>query len=102
MNTLDQQWQAMLDSAILPVFEIETRTGDFIMVDLCWRDDALFFEFDTLGLPVYFDGDIRQYEDYLFSLPYDEYMENLDAYLEVVYGNIVEGFLIPNKLEKKG
>ena len=91
----------MLDSAVLPVFEIEIATGDYLIADLCWRDNALFFEFDTLGLPVYFDGDIQQHGDFLFSLPYDEYIEELDEYLQLVYNNIIEGFLIPNKLEKR-
>ena len=105
MNTLHNQFNAMLERGTIPFFEYQMSNGDYLLVNIQITDkqantQGLLFSFDTDNKPVSFDGDIVTFENNnnLFLLPFDEYNADLDYYLQGLYENIVEGYLILNNL----
>jgi len=97
-KAINNQWQSMLNYGKIPMFEIELSNGDYLIVDIDYRegDNFISFSFDD-SLPVYFDGEIKKHgREYHVIL--DEYFDNLDSYLELIYNNILEGYIIPNDL----
>jgi len=96
------QWQSMLDYGKIPMFEIELSNGDYLLVDIDYRegDNYISFSFpsfDADSLPVFFDGDIKKHgSNYRVML--DDCFNNLDSYLELIYNNIIDGYIIPNNL----
>ena len=92
------QWQDMLKNGIIPCFEIETINGDYLLVDIDYQagNNYISFSFDD-SLPVFFDGEIKKHGgEYRVML--DDCFDNLDSYLQVIYDNIIEGYIIPNDL----
>lgn len=106
---ISQEWQAMLERGIIPLFEIELKDGEYLLVDLelCdVPDQANIFEvqkeirfsFDSMNLKTWFSGNIKTYHDCRFALPITEYDDSLDELLEAVMQEITEGFILPNNL----
>lgn len=92
------QWQAMLNYGKIPCFEIEMINGDYLLVDIDYKkgNDYISFSFDD-SLPVFFGGEVKiQGSGYCVML--DDCFDNLDSYLELIYNNILEGYIIPNDL----
>lgn len=53
--------------------------------------------FDDLDLPVYFGGEVKRYNgDYI--VPFCVFTDKFDSYLQIIDGNITEGFILPNNL----
>ena len=97
-KAINQQWQAMLNYGKIPCFEIGLSNGDYLLVDIDYRegDNYISFSFDD-SLPVFFDGEIKKHGgEYRVML--DPYFESLDSYLELIYNNIIEGYIIANDL----
>jgi len=92
------QWQSMLNYGRIPLFEIELSNGDYLLVDIDYTqgDDFISFSFDD-SLLVYFDGEIKKHGGG-YHVILDECFDNLDSYLELIYNNIIEGYIIPNDL----
>jgi len=92
------QWQAMLKQNRIPLFEIELSNGDYLLVNIDYTqgDDFISFSFDD-SLLVYFDGEIKKHGGG-YHVILDEYFDNLDSYLQLIYDNILEGYIIPNDL----
>ena len=97
-KAINQQWQAMLNYGKIPLFEIEVINGDYLIVDIDYTqgDDFIIFSFDD-SLPVFFDGEIKKHGGN-YHVMLDPYFESLDSYLELIYNNIIEGYIIPNDL----
>ena len=97
-TTINNQWQSMLNYGRIPCFEIELSNGDYLLVDIDYTqgDDYISFSFDD-SLPVFFDGEIKKHGG-SYHVMLDEYFDNLDSYLELIYNNILEGYIIPNDL----
>ena len=96
------QWQDMLNYGKIPMFEIELINGDYLLVDIDYRegDDYISFSFPSFDndcLPVFFDGEIKRHGSQ-YRVMLDPYFESLDSYLELIYNNIIEGYIIPNDL----
>ena len=97
-KAINSQWQDMLKNGKIPCFEIELSGGDYLIVDIDYQagNNYISFSFDD-SLPVFFDGEIRiQGGGYCIML--DAYFDSLDSYLELIYNNILEGYIIPNDL----
>ena len=95
------QFEAMIGRGRMPCFELEMSINgqdEYLLVDLTVNSSGVAFQFDSMGLPVYFDGEIVTINDNAYYIPFDEYFDNLDHYLEAIYANIGEGFLCPNNL----
>lgn len=95
---INNQWQAMLNYGRIPCFEIEVINGEYLLVDIDYTqgDDYISFSFDD-SLPVFFDCEIKKHgSEYHVML--DECLSSLDSYLELIYNNIIEGYIIPNDL----
>jgi len=92
------QWQDMLNYGKIPCFEIQLSNGDYLVVDIDYRegDNFISFSFDD-SLPVFFDGDIKKHGSQ-YHVMLDECFSSLDSYLELIYNNIIEGYIIPNNL----
>ena len=96
------QWQAMLNYGKIPCFEIELSNGDYLIVDIDYTqgNDFISFSFpsfDDNSLPAYFDGNIKKHGGN-YHVMLDPYFESLDSYLQVIYDNIIDGYIIPNDL----
>ena len=92
------QWQAMLNYGKIPCFEIEMINGDYLLVDIDYRegDNYISFSFDD-SLPVFFDGDIKKHGS-SYRVMLDDCFNSLDNYLELIHENILEGYILPNNL----
>lgn len=102
MNTIKQQFEAMLNNGIMPLFELEIvnddKEDDYLIVNIEYNHSGILFSFDNLNLPTHFDGSVESF-GYKHLIPFDEYQEeDLDCYLELVMDNMTEGFLLPNNL----
>ena len=101
MQTIKDQFDAMLDSGVIPAMEYQIKNyggNDWLLVDIGINDRGVTFSFDSMEKPTYFDGEIITYNDCYYCLPFDEYFEDLDYYLQAISDNITEGFLLPNDL----
>ena len=99
-QAISKQWQDMLASGRIPCFEIELNNGDWLVADIHYFDDNwLYFEFDENGLKTWFDGGIKKWKG-SYRIKLDECYESLDHYLQEIYSNIIEGYVIPNTLLK--
>ena len=97
-KAINSQWQAMLNYGKIPCFEIELSNGDYLIVDIDYTqgDDYISFSFDD-SLTVFFDGEIKKHGSQ-YHVILDNCFDNLDSYLQVIYDNIIDGYIIPNDL----
>lgn len=97
-----QQWENMLSHGTIPCFEFELNNGEYLLVDLELNENKkeIIFSFDSMNLKTWFSGNVKTYHDCRFALPIDDYCESLDQVLEVIFEEINEGFIIPNRLFK--
>lgn len=97
-TAINNQWQFMLNYGRIPCFEIELNNGDYLLVDINYTegDEYISFSFDD-SLPVFFDGEIKKHGGG-YRILLDECFDNLDSYLQLIYDNIIEGYIIPNDL----
>ena len=97
-KAINSQWQAMLNYGKIPCFEIELSNGHYLLVDIDYTqgEDHISFSFDD-SLPVFFDGEIKKHGGN-YHVMLDECFDNLDSYLQLIYDNIIEGYIIPNDL----
>lgn len=97
-KAINSQWQTMLNYGKIPMFEIELSNGDYLLVNIDYTqgNDYISFSFDD-SLPVFFDGELKKHGgEYRVML--DDCFESLDSYLQLIYNNILEGYIIPNDL----
>ena len=92
------QWQSMLDYGKIPCFEIELSNGDYLLVDIDYTqgEDYISFYFDD-SLKTWFDGEIKKHGGG-YKVMLDDCFSSLDSYLQLIYNNIIEGYIIPNDL----
>ena len=95
-----QAYNNMLESGIIPVIEIEIPDGDFVTVTITADDLGMHFDFDQMDLSTHFSGIIEDYNS-TYMLPWDEDY-SLDAHINNVYEEVLEGFIIPNNLYTDG
>jgi len=109
-SNLAEQFENM---RAIPLFEIAMTDDNYLLVDLSIatrksKTGSIYpiginFSFDQRSpdspyneLAVSFDGCIKGKHGY-YMYPFDNCF-SLDAHLQEIYSNIVEGFLIPNNL----
>lgn len=97
---INQEWQAMLESGTMPLFELELKDSEYLLCDLEFFSDLeeIRFCFDSMNLKTWFSGNIRTIHDCKFALPITEYDDSLDALLELIMVELNEGFILPNDL----
>ena len=98
-NSIRQQWEKMISSGTMPLFEIELGDGDYLIVDLQLSDDnkAIQFSFDHDAEKTFFSGNVIK-ADNGYQVLIDEYTDSMSVYLDQVYQEITEGYLLPNNL----
>lgn len=100
VNSIKTQFTEIIKKYSSPLFEIELNTGDYLIANLSINDRGIVFEFDQMDLNVWFDGEITELEHGIYLLPFDPYFGDINHYLDLIYQNIIDGFLIPNSLFK--
>ena len=107
MNTIYEQYNEMLDKGIIPIMEYELANGEYCTVRLGITDkqnkehQGVLFDIEgSEGMPVWFDGVIEKVGS-VYCLPFDEYFESLDYYIEMISDNVLEGFLLANDIVLK-
>ena len=98
MQIIKQEFNDMLGRGIIPCFEFEIINDEYLKVDIEINDNGILFSFDSDNKRVAFDGIIQIIDDNHYLLPFDEYIDHLDQYLEMINDNIIEGYLIVNDL----
>lgn len=91
-------WRELMTSGLLPVMQLELKDDNWLLVDFSVDEEGITFSFDTDNLPVYFDGDVQPSGDNTFLLPWPEGDFSLDSQLELISGNINDGYILPNNL----
>ena len=81
----------------MPMFELEIVNDEYLLVDLSIDEKGIYFEFDD-EKPTCFDGEIVKIQDGVYLMPFEEYEQSLDYYLQGISDNLTEGYLIPNNL----
>lgn len=105
MTTFDNfktDYDIMIKSGIMPLFEIETNRG-IIVVDIWYYDDGVYFtieDYDDHNMPdIAFDGFIKcigYYEYHISKKTIDEYFSHTNEILGMTYNNIIEGMIYNN------
>lgn len=103
MKTIEkirQEWQAMVSRGTMPLFELELKNDEYLLVDLELFPELeeICFSFDSMDLPVHFSGNVKTIHDCKFAIDLTEYDCGLDGILELIYEEIIEGFICPNQL----
>lgn len=72
---------------------------EFLLVHFGYNDQykGLFLSFDLSLGQTFFSGEVIELETGIV-IPFDEYFEDLDYYLQKAGEEIIEGYLIPNNL----
>ena len=98
-NSVRHQWEKMISSGTMPLFEIDLGNSDYLIVDLQLTADnsALQFSFDHDADKTFFSGNVIKVDNG-YQILIDEYTESLDAYLEQVYQEVTEGYLLSNNM----
>ena len=98
MNMIKEQWNEMINRGVMPLFEVELKDNEYLLVDLAITDKGIEFSFDSNDLPVSFDGDIETIHSNRYLLPFDENVEPIDSYFETILDNLNDGYLYSNNL----
>lgn len=97
-NSIKAQFDAMLSRGTIPCFEYQISEDDYLLVNLELSDNGLLFSFDSDNKRVAFDGVIEVINNNHYLLPFDEYFDDLDYYLQMIDENMTEGYLLVNDL----
>lgn len=95
-HTIQQEFNNMLDRGRIPVMEYEMRDGDYLVIDIHTSAKGVHFNLSE-DFTTAFSNEVLR-DGYNYYIPYDGYTDTLDAYLELIDQEIVEGVLIPNDL----
>ena len=99
-KSLKNQWDAMINSGRTPVIEYQIGEDDYLMVEISFVGEGLLFSFDDKPFPtceVFFSCDVVKVLNN-YQITFDEYVDNLDIYLQIIDREITEGFILPNGL----
>ena len=98
-NSIRQQWEKLISSDRMPLFEIDLGNDDYLIVDLQLTADnkAIQFSFDHDAGKTFFSGNVIK-ADNGYQVLIDEYTDSLSVYLDQVYQEVTEGYLLPNDL----
>ena len=94
---LENQWNKMLASSTIPCFEFKLPPGEYLLVEISFRNNGLLFNFDENGLKTRFSGNVVKSEGG-YKIKFDACFDNLDYYLQEIYAEVMEGFIIPNDI----
>ena len=108
IDSMLEQWNNMLTRGIMPIMEYQTGECDYLIVniELHHNKRCMWFEFNIDPVQadkVYFSDDVKPYNrnrkiNHLFKIYVDPCFNDIDAYLQQINDEIVEGYLLPNDL----
>lgn len=92
------QWASM---TTIPVMEFSLPDGEYLTVELSLNDNiynpSIDFEFDTDGKSTWFSGEVEG-KNGSHRIRITQFSQSLDCLVQDVYGEVLEGFIIPNNL----
>ena len=100
-TNIKAEYDAMLARGTIPVIEEEINNGDYCLAYVSIDRTGVVFDIEVDGfdeLDIRFSDDIEGISYAKYKIPFDEYFDDLQYYLERVMGEINEGLLIPNGL----
>ena len=104
MEKLFKQWNTMLEYGTIPLFELKCINSkgedDYYVFNINMHPHGLTFDIPDTDIKTWFSGDIVKLNECVFLLPFDEYFDDLDSYLEQIYQEISEGYLMPNRIHE--
>ena len=103
-ESIVQQWRkAVILCNTMPIFEIELKNDEYLIVDLelMIESKEIQFSFDTMNLKTWFSGETKILNEHLFSVSYAGSEFSLDEILQFIYDEVLEGFIVPNDLFKE-
>lgn len=84
----------------LPVMELETKNGHVVVdLSISTKGDGLLFELSgdyDLDDATYFSGEVEDTGSGIFFYPFDEYFDSLDHYLQEIFAEVNEGYIVAN------
>lgn len=97
LDNFKAQWYAI---QCMPIMEFKTISGDYLVVDIALDMERCGLTFELSGDydledDTRFSGDIVEDGGGVFFIPFNEYEDNLDHYLNEVHMEVLEGYLIP-------
>ena len=98
MKNIIEQY-AKMSKGIFPIFEIECEKDgelDYFIFNIETNKDGIVFNIPDTDLKTYFSGNIKKLSNSSFMMPFDDYFDDLDYYLQEIYQEITEGYLFPN------
>lgn len=103
IEKINQEWEAMLSRGKMPLFELELKNDEYLLVDLELFPELeeIRFSFDSMELKTWFSGNVKTIHDCKFAIDLTEYDCSLDSVLELIYEEIIQGFICPNDLFPK-
>jgi len=97
MQTILEQFEQMIQSGRIPLFEYELNNGEFLLVHVACTETEIKFNFDDSLGSVYFDVEIQGNSGF-YSYQFDNEYDTLNRLLELIDANIMEGYILPNGL----
>lgn len=92
-----REFKAFIGRGGVPVIEYPIAGGEFIEVWISVAESGVVFSFDDLDFPVWFGGEVKRYDgDHI--VPFCVFTDKFDSYLQIIDGNMTEGFILPNNL----
>ena len=95
--TILADFNKMVQSGKLPMFEFELLNGDFLIVNIYMDDEYIYFNFDQ-EKETFFDGNIYG-SNGSYGYEYSEEWDTLDSLLSLVYANITDGYIGSNGIQ---
>lgn len=92
--TILADFNKMVQSGKLPMFEFELLNGDFLIVNIYMDDEYIYFNFDQ-EKETFFDGNIYGSKG-SYGYEYSEEWDTLDSLLSLIHANITEGYIGSN------
>jgi hypothetical protein len=101
---IKEQFDDMLQRGTIPCFEYQIAEDDWLVVDIELHPKGIKFLFDDrcIDKPVFFfSGNVKQLHPENFGcylMPFDDWVNDLDSYIQAIDQEMTEGFLLPNNL----
>ena len=101
---IKEQSDTMLQRGTIPCFEYQIAQDDWLIVDIEYDAKGIIFSFDDrcIDNPLFFfSGNPIQLHSENFGrylMPFDDWVNDLDSYIQAIDEEMTEGFLLPNNL----
>lgn len=96
------EFEKMINAGKMPAFELQYEKNgerEWCLVVLSMHTDGIHFGIPDANIVPRFSGNIVKLTELWYLLPFDEYFDNLDYYLQEIYQEMVENYFLKNGFE---